>query len=154
MTYCRRFVMADWKPVIEIARGFHAESPVHSPYPFEETRVRQLLSNAMASADWLPAVAVDGGQIVGILLLFHMPMFFGPASEVGDLAFYVVPDRRGTRAAQLLLEYGERWALMAGAQVIRLGITTGIRDHAVARFLSKNGYAQIGALLEKALPSR
>lgn len=151
MAYVRRFTMADWRPVIQIARTFHEESPVHSSHPFNEDQVRVLLTEAMGSPNYLPAVCMDDGQVVGIMLLFHMPMFFGPHTEVGDLAFYVVPDRRGTRAAQLLLEFGERWARSCGARVIRMGITTGIRDAAVQRFFTKNGHRQIGTLMEKSL---
>ena len=149
MSYCRRYVEADWDQVIEIARTFHAESPVHSPYPFDDARVFLLLDTALGNPDWLPAVCVDGGEIIGILLLFHMPMFFGPATEVGDLAFFVVPGRRGGRAAKQLLGFGETWAWARNTAVIRLGITTGIRDAAVARFLAKSGYSKSGELLEK-----
>lgn len=149
--YVRRYTPNDWRAVIAIARQFHEESPVHGRFPFDEGTVRRLLDNALGQPNWLPAVCLDDGKIIGIMLLFHMPMFFGPASEVGDLAFYVVPDRRGGRAAMLLLEYGERWAADVGAVVVRLGVTTGIRDVAVSRFLERCGFKPVGRLLEKSV---
>lgn len=147
----RRYVPPDWPAVLALARAFHAESPVHSPYPFDEPRVRLLIDTARQNPDWLPAVAIDEGGVVGMMLLAHMPMYFSPATEVIDLALYVPKDRRGTRAAKMLMEFGERWGYALGAAVIRLGITTGIRDAAVERFYAKCEFSQIGTYWEKKL---
>ena len=87
MSYVRRYVDGDWPQVIALARLFHEESPIHAPFPFDEVRVKVLLGEATHNRDWLPAVCVDNGLVIGIMLLFHMPMFFSPASEVGDLTF-------------------------------------------------------------------
>lgn len=147
----RRYVAADWPAVLAMAKAFHAESPVHSPYPFDETRVFTLLEAARANPDWLAAVAYDEDGLVGMMLLAHMPMYFSGSTEVIDLALYVPKDRRGTRAAKLLMEFGERWGYAIGAAVLRLGITTGIRDAAVERFYAKCEFSQIGTYWEKKL---
>lgn len=150
MTYIRRYVPNDWGQLIELVRGFHAESPVHSRFPLEDARIREIADNASVDPNWLMAVAMDDGKMVGLTVLFNFPMFFGPAGEIGDLCFYVVPEKRGTRAAKMLLDYAHQWADRSGASVVRLGITTGIRNDAVMRFLEKNGYQEVGPLMERA----
>jgi GNAT superfamily N-acetyltransferase len=152
MAYVRRLVPSDCRTIVNLARKFHAESPVHGPHVFDGDQLNTLLRAAINDPNYLPAACLDDGQIVGMMLLFHMPMFFGPASEVGDLAFYVVPGRRGTRAAQLMLDYGEKWAVATGASVIRMGVTTGINNDAACSFFRKNGHREIGTLMEKRLP--
>lgn len=147
----RRYVPADWPQVVALAKAFHVESPVHSPYPFDEPRVMTLLDTARQNPDWLAAVAYDELGIVGMMLLAHMPMYYSAATEVVDLALYVSKDLRGGRAAKMLMEFGERWAYAISADVMRLGITTGIRDRAVERFYAKCGFHPIGSYWEKRL---
>lgn len=149
--YIRRYVTSDWGRVITMARSFHAESPVHSPHPFSLKGVRQLLDTAVERTDWYPAVCIDGDAIIGMMLLFHMPMFFSDATEVGDLTFYVVPEKRGTRAAYMMLKAAEKWAEDCDASVLRIGITTGIAAEQVQSFFEKMGHRQIGVLMEKKL---
>lgn len=154
--YVRRYVAADWERVLEVARVFHAESPLHSPHPFDEARVHALLEAAMGSPDWLAALAIDGDEIVGIMLVFRMQMFFSSAYEVGDLAFYVRPDARGGRAARKMLGYAELWASAKETAVMRFGIMTGIRAEQSQRFFEKLGYDQVGTVVQKvagAIPS-
>jgi GNAT superfamily N-acetyltransferase len=153
MTYARRYVPADWWQLIAMVREFHAESPVHSRFPLDEQRIAEIANNASSDRNWLLAVAVDDGALVGVTVLFNFPMFFSPAGEIGDLCFYVTPRRRGTRAAQILLEYAHQWAVTTDASVIRLGITTGICDSQVEKFLLRHGYEPCGQLLEKDVPS-
>lgn len=131
-----------------MAQAMHAESPVHSALPFSGERVGQLFDKIVMDRDWLLAVAQDEQGLIGMLVLFVVPVFYSEALEAGDLAFYVVPDRRGTRAAVQLLHFGEMWA-SARASVMRLGLTTGVRTDQSARFLEKAGYHCSGILMSK-----
>lgn len=152
MSYVRRYVDADWQQLIEMTRQFHAESPVHSRFPLSDKQIREIADNASKDPNWLLAVVVEDGKLIGMTVLFSFPMFFSPVKEIGDLCFFVKPDKRGTRAALILLEYAHEWAATTGAEVIRLGVTTGIRDEAVTRFLVKNGYQPVGQLMERVVP--
>jgi GNAT superfamily N-acetyltransferase len=147
--YVRRAVMADWPQVMAITRTFHAESPVHSPHPLDEAKIETIFRAGMDSPDWLVAVAVDGDELVGLMVLFRMQMFFGPAYEVGDLAFYVLPNSRGSRAAAKMLLYAELWASAKPVAVMRFGIMTGIRADATRRFFEKMGYRVTGLVVQK-----
>lgn len=131
-----------------MAEAMHGESPVHRLHAFSGARVGALFDRILLDRDWLLAVAVGEEGLVGMLVLYCAPIFYSDEQEVGDLAFYVVPGKRGTRAAPRLLFFGETWASAKGA-VLRLGLTTGVRVEGTRRFLEKAGYQATGILMSK-----
>jgi GNAT superfamily N-acetyltransferase len=149
----RRYTPRDLDAVMRVARGFHAESPVHSAHPFDPVKVTQLLDAAWSDPNWLAAIVLDKEEVVGLLLIFCMPMFFGPALEVGDLTFFVVPGRRGTRAAQLMVHEAVQWARSREAAVIRIGVMTGIDHDKAVGFFGHHGFVPTGTIMERRLYS-
>lgn len=146
--------MADMPDVIAMASGFHAESPVFRDQPFDPAKVHQLVSLAIKDADWLPLVAfASGGQMVGMGLFFILESYFGPSLEVGDLAFYVKPDRRGSLAAAGIMETLLAWAHAKGAYCVDLGVNTGINPEKAGQFFEHCGFATKGMLFRKVLAS-
>jgi GNAT superfamily N-acetyltransferase len=145
--HVRRVVPGDIEALLPLCRQFHAESPVHRLYAFDEGTVRILLGATVADSNWLLAVAIDDDTIVGMMMLFCMSMFFSTAREIGDLTFWVRPERRGGRAAPLLMKEALRWAATMGAAKVQLGITTGINHNQVERFYRKAGFEQSGILM-------
>lgn len=143
----RRAELGDLPDIIELARGFHEESPHHNFLPFDPGAVYQLVTTAIGNDDWLPVVAyASGGALVGMGLFFALPTFFGPALEAGDLAFYVRPDRRGSVAAGGIMRELMRWASAKGVRVIRQGVNTGIAEATAERFFEGSGFSRAGSI--------
>lgn len=149
MTYARRAITADIEQIIAMAKLFHAESPAHSPYPFNEAKVAALVAAAIASPEWCPVVAVDDDGLVGMALIYAMPMYFSDALEGGDLAFYVPKGRRGSLAAAHMMQFIETWLVSVGVAVTTIGINTGINHDTALSFFVKCGYRPSGLIVRK-----
>lgn len=152
MIYVRRFIPDDLLQVMDMARAFHAESPVHSSHPFSEQSVINLLEMARASDDWLPLTATDDdARLTGFALVTVQPMFYSEERELLDLAVYVSRDRRGAATFVRLMARIEQWAKEKGAVVANLGINTGINHDAALRSFTKLGYLPSGIVVSKLL---
>lgn len=148
----RPATMEDMPAVIGMAAQFHAESPVFSPQPFDPVKVHQLVAAAIGDDDWLALVAfASGGELVGMGLFFAMESFFGPSLEVGDLAFYVAPTRRGSLAAAGIMERLLSWAEAKGAYSVDLGVNTGINPEKAGQFFEHCGLGLKGQLYRRVL---
>ena len=146
----RRYVPADFPRVLDMARAMHAESPNHSPYPFDTAKVGRLIGMARQSPDWLALVAQDE-DLVGFALVTAQPMYYSNAIEVMDLAVYVLPEYRGTRAGLKLIARIEQWAAQVGAARLSIGINTGIANERNERLLHRLGYETVGFQLSKSV---
>lgn len=146
----RRAVAGDIPDLLPLCRQFHAESPVHSQLPYDEPTVITLLTNTISDSSWLAQVAIDDDDaIIGMSLHYCMVSWFSTALEAGDLAFYVIPEKRGGRAALKLLGGILRWFETSGALRLQQGITTGINDDAAERFFAKMGFERSGVLVQR-----
>ena len=152
MTYVRRATSADTRELLAMARAFHQESPVFAPMAFDNAKVLHLIGETLFNPDWLPLVAVDDHGICGMSLVFCAETFFGNSRECMDLAFYVLPQRRGSRAASLMLDRIIEWATERGACRLTIAPRTGIRDEAVGRFFAKKQLEVGGTMWTTALP--
>lgn len=136
--------------VLALAKAMHAESPVYSPYPFDDDRLLEWINLCLTHEDWLCLVAWDEGlEPIGFIAVGSGPMLFSKTRNVDDLGLYVRPEWRGTTAAVRLVRQMEGWAKSKGA-VIRLGVTTGTNSAQAVKFLERFGYRQTGVLLTKA----
>jgi len=145
--YVRRAMLEDVDDIVAIARRFHRESPIHSRLSFNDGKVRHLITVALEDHDWLPCVAVDREGICGAALIFALPDFFSYDKVAGDFAFYVMPERRGSRASLLLLDHIMDWAERKGVKRLDIGIRTGINQDAAERFFVKRGMHRTGSLV-------
>lgn len=135
--------------VLALAKAMHAESPVYSPYPFDDDRLLEWINLCLTHEDWLCLVAWDEGlEPIGFIAVGSGPMLFSKTRNVDDLGLYVRPEWRGTTAAVRLVRQMEGWAKSKGA-VIRLGVTTGTNSAQAVKFLERFGYRQTGVLLTK-----
>ncbi len=144
----RRIERGDMPDVVAMSAAFHQESPVFAPLPFDPAKVYELVVNAIDNERWLPLIAYSsGGEVVGIALFYAVETFFGPAIEIGDLAFYVPPGRRGSLAAAGMMEEFLRWAMTQQPAMISIGINTGINEELAARFFERCGFTHKGRML-------
>lgn len=144
---------ADMPAIIGMARAFHLESPVYRDQPFDPIKVHRLVATAIGDDDWLALVAfASGGELVGMGLFFALESYFGPSIEVGDLAFYVAPNRRGSLAAAGIMEKLLDWSVTKDAYCVDLGVNTGINTDKAGQFFEHCGFIQKGLLFRRVLP--
>lgn len=152
MTYVRRVIAEDIGEILEMARAFHAESPVFCSMPFDAVKVQTLVGEAIRNPDWLALVAVGDHGLTGMSLVFIAPSYFSQALECMDLAYYVRPEARGTTAAIRMLQEITKWAIDSGACRLTIAPRTGIRDEQLNRFFTKAGLEYGGTMHTVALP--
>ena len=86
------------------------------------------------------AIAEEDGQPVGLIAGVCQPHALNPDLTIAtELAWWVVPPKRGTRAGLLLLEHFDTWASGTGAHLVNMTLEVGspVSD----RCLTKRGYA-------------
>ncbi len=140
--HVRRASVLDLPEILPLARAFHAESPYHREFAFDDDKVEQLITAASTDPAWCALVVADDDGIFGLALFFAAEMFFSRALEAADLTFYVAPAKRGTRAAFRLMQQVREWAEMRGCAKLSVAPNTGINHDATARFLEKLGFQQ------------
>lgn len=141
----------DMVAAVALAKAMHAESPLHRERDFDHAKVRDLIYSACANPDWLPLIGWRNGQAASMALVVCSEDFYGNDKYVSDLVFYVRPDHRGgTLAFRMLVEI-EKWAKLAGANQLQIGIHTGINHAAAVRFFQGMGMEVRGLMVEKSL---
>ena len=136
----RRASPDDLPIILPLARAFHAESPANRDFPFNDAKVRALIENACFDPNWCALIATDGDELIGFALFFAGEMYFSDAREAADLAFYVASERRGGRAALLLLDAVIKWGKIAQVARINIAPNTGINHEVAGRFFEKFGF--------------
>lgn len=140
----------DVPAIVALARVMHAEAPFYQDLIYDEQKVEALCGLCLDEDAWFCLVAQEEeGSIIGFLAAVATPTLFGPDLTVEDLAFYVLPDWRGTTAAVRMLRMLESWSTAIGAKRIRMGITTGTNPGQTARFLNRFDYVETGWLYTK-----
>ena len=66
-----------------------------------------------------------------------------------DMAIYVKPEYRGSRAAISMIKAFEKWAIQLGAKTIYLANATGIEIDRTAEFFQAIGYKKMGVVCRK-----
>ena len=129
--------------MVEAGRAMHAESS-YSPMQYSAGRVRKFLRE-LIEADQFVRVYEADGKVVGGMVGVVMPAWFSDDLCAYDVALYVNRDRRGGRAAILLVRDFVCWAKARGAKQIRPGVTTGVSGSAGAKLYRAMGFEEVGA---------
>ena len=133
----------DYAAVRELSQMNHAESCPHMEW--SEDRARDSFFGAYRDRqECLVFVVECAGRVVGFLLASwgQYRTFVGlfTCQEV----MFVRPDKRGTRAAALLMKRLIEWSRNMGAIEVLGGNDNGIMSDQTARFLSRFGFRQYG----------
>jgi len=146
----RQFQETDFNELIKLAHEMQDESPVYSQMPLDETKLIKLGESIVNDKKNLfGMVVMSEGKIVGFMIAAITPYYFSNKKIAQDLALYVVPKMRTSKAAILLIWSYEKWAKDNGAQKINLGVTTGFSDERIATLYESIGYKRCGILCSK-----
>jgi ribosomal protein S18 acetylase RimI-like enzyme len=94
---------------------------------------------------------LDDAEIVGFIALQLETYAFRPGLAARDLAFFVMPEWRGTFAAAKLLLSAYEWAKGAQADALIMEIVAPNNEEPAQRMLEKVGFRRMGVVMEKDL---
>lgn len=125
----------DRQVVVDLARMDVAETLPH--LDFDEEITGRTFDNAIAQAHPTIFVAEIDGEVIGFLMGVLETYAFTSGVFVVQEVLYVRPDRRGPRAAVLLLDEFRRWGEAVNARELIYGITNGRKTGAFERFIGR-----------------
>jgi len=136
----RLMVADDFKAVMGMARMMHQESPTFRDRAFNERKLLALGQCCVDEPTLMCGLVVEhpAHGLTGFFIGAMQDYYFGNDLQACDLALYVLPTQRGTKAGLLLIRAYERWAVAQGACEISLGVSTGIADRRTIGSLSTN----------------
>lgn len=110
-----------------------------------------LMSSMNAPSD-VVLLAIEDGQIVGYLwAASHCLAPWSPIRVASDYLFYVIPERRGSRAAiRLILSY-QKWAEGVGCAEVRLSVASGIKQERTGRLYQLLGFSPYAGVYKQAI---
>lgn len=138
--------------VIAGCREMWRESIAHSKLPVDEAKLLQQLKNARTNVDLYFKLAVIGSEVVGGLFGAVTTIYFSGERAARDLAWFVKPSARYSRAAIMLVADWEEWGKSRGATTFMLGQTTGVNPEITRRLYERLGYRVVGVNTIKSVP--
>ncbi|MGX5775443.1 N-acetyltransferase family protein [Methylorubrum zatmanii] len=126
------------------------EESVRSIDP-ERARIEETFQAYLDSADPTFFVVEQKREIVGFLMATIGGYTYASGIYTTQQVMYVRPDKRGTRAATLLIRHLEDWSRRLGAREITGGNNNGLYTERTARFLEKQGFERTGVFMRKPL---
>ncbi|MBA9067990.1 GNAT superfamily N-acetyltransferase [Methylobacterium sp. RAS18] len=117
----------------------------------ERARIEATFQAYLDSADPTFFVVEQKREIVGFLMATIGGYTYASGIYTTQQVMYVRPDKRGTRAATLLIRHLEDWSRRLGAREITGGNNNGLYTERTARFLEKQGFERTGVFMRKSL---
>lgn len=130
--------------VLALARAMHAESVTHREMDFSEPRIRMLLTMHKHNPDFFIRLAVQGEEVLGFFFGRLVDTYYSEKRIAEDNAWFVVPRKRGSYAAVLLLGAFEQWVKKHGVNRVKLGQTTGVDIEKTSALFTRLGYRMTG----------
>jgi len=136
----------DMGALLLLAEQMHAESD-YRRYPFAIDKMARLFG-ALIDGQGCVLVAEHAGQLVGVMAGFCEESWFTPAKVAGEYGVYVTPDSRGAAHAAALVRAFCDWAEGQGADLIQVGVTTGVTTERTAALYERLGFRRTGIVFE------
>lgn len=133
--------------LVALARMCAAEGMPH--IKFVEERVRETFQRYLKTANPTFFFADQDGRIAGFLQAAICGYDFADGIYTAQDVLFVHPDRRGSRAAALLIRHFIVWSDRLGALENRGGNDNGLTSRRTARFLKKFGFEEVGYFVRR-----
>lgn len=135
---------------VELSRMAVEESA--SRIGFDEEAVRTTFHKYLDAADPTVFFCDTPTGVSGFLLATINAYRFSPSIFTTQEVLFVRPDKRGTRAAALLVAELVRWSDMLGAKEITGGNDNGLFSDQTARLLERFGFERVGIFMRRSAP--
>lgn len=139
----------DIKQMVQICRRRAAAEAAH--HEFSPTKVRETVLLSVATAHPTIFVVEDGAEIVGFLLASLHAYGFTHGVNVVAESIYVVPEKRGTRAAAMLMTELVSWARTVKAKEIFGGNSNGLHSDRTRKLYEHFGFEMAGYSMRRVL---
>lgn len=116
---------------------------------FNEGRCRQTIRNYLEHADPTIFVAESEGDVLGMLVCNFYEHRAADGLYATQEVLFVRPDKRGTRAAALLMKELIAWAEALGANEIIGGNDNSFNSERTAKFLGHFGFERVGLYMRR-----
>lgn len=134
----------DITDLLFLGKKMHAESR-YCVFDFNVDKCLGLLTRLIGSEHGIVLVAKCKNETIGMFAGVVQEHFFGHSSSSSDLFFYIIPEHRNGKTANLLLHEYIDIANKMGVDDIRVGNSTGVMTERVGRLYESNGFINVGA---------
>lgn len=118
---------------------------------FNEDRCRKTIRGYLDHASPTIFIAESNGEAVGMLVCDFLEHRAANGHVAIQEVLFVRPDKRGTRAAALLMKELVAWAGEIGANEIVGGNDNEFNSEQTARFLERFGFKRVGFAMRRAM---
>ena len=139
----------DCDAVCDMARRNIEETRVGMEFDLE--RCRRSYVSYLQTAEPTIFVAEDNGQVIGFTLSSLNAYRAASGLYTTQEVLYVIPEKRGSRAAVLLMKNLIEWSKLLGAKEIIGGNDNRFNSDRTARFLEHFGFEQVGNAMRRVL---
>lgn len=130
--------------IMPMCVAMHAESEYRND-GFSHDKMEDLLDRTQMP-NLLGLVSVHDNEITGMFIGTLTEHFFSHNTITCDLLLYVKPEYRGTRDGYQLIKGYLAWAEEVEADVVKMGITTGINEEKTRKLYEKLGFCYSGSI--------
>lgn len=137
----RLALASDAEAIVEMARVNMKTRPTLT---FSEARCRQTIQDYLKLASPTIFVAEDKSGVIGMLVCDFYEYRAAAGLWTSQEVLFVMPDKRGLRAAALLMRELIAWSEMLGAKEIVGGNDNEFNSDRTAQFLERFGFKRVG----------
>lgn len=145
----REACRADVPHLVAIGRLMHGESPQWSRLDYAPTKVELMLSGLIGDPRGFVLVAEIDDRIVGGIVAQAAAHWASRDLVASEVAFFLLPEHRGTRIAMRLVQQMHEWAYQLGCVMLQAGCSTGVADERTAHFYERLGFTRCTIGLER-----
>lgn len=143
----RRATLLDIPRLVHLGSLMHAESRFRV-LTFDRDKLAALLQRIIVGELGAVFVSEKEGEVIGGFAGLLTEHWASPSLVAYDLGLFIEPAHRGGTSAARLVRAFVRWARENGAQLITLGISTGVHAEETAKLYEAIGGRRIGSLFD------
>lgn len=136
----------DMDEIVEMAR---ANAETRPGLTFNEMRARATVVDYLLKASPTIWVVENAGGVCGMLIANFYPYSAFDGLFTTQEVLYVKPEKRGSRAATMLMKELISWSNMLGAREIIGGNDNEFNSDRTARFLEHFGFRKVGYAMRR-----
>ncbi len=145
--FARLALESDEQAFVDLGHLAHEESRPHIPYA--EEKLRQTFVAYLATAHPTITVVEDRREVIAFMKQTISEYDSGYGLFTTQEVLFVRPDKRGTRAAALLLRYFARWSDRLGALESTGGNDNALTSDRTKKLLERFGFKEVGFFMRR-----
>ncbi|MCY0148307.1 GNAT family N-acetyltransferase [Hoeflea sp. G2-23] len=147
--FIRLALKEDVSSIVDMARANCDETCADED--FDAGMVHATFARYLETANPTFFVVEDHRQVIGFLQCYMFGYDYRAGLYTVQKVLYVKPEKRGTRAAVLLIKHLIQWSQQLGADRIEGGNDNSFQSERTAKFLSHFGFETVGFAMRKKL---